>query len=331
MNKDCVSREISREMVVGAFVLMIALGIGYFTILLSREPWFGPRREIVVCFDDVRGLREGDNVVVRGVTVGRVVKTEFLDSGVSVKIKLNHDLEFRKGYSIRVVPSSLLGGNYVRIDAGKGEPLEPNTPLLGTAPLDVMESAGAIIEELRQELMDSHLLASISSSAASLSNLLQRVERGESLLGKLFSEEDTTLYNNLASTVSNVNAIVARVEAGKGTVGRLLSEDDALYADFQEIAASARRIVTDVDAGKGSLGKLLREDELYNNINDAAASLKIAATDIRDQKGLIGKLISDETLAERVDSTINEVQAMIDDMRDTSPLSTFTSVFFGAF
>ena len=34
MRKDCVARELTREIIVGAFMVMILLGLGYFTIIL---------------------------------------------------------------------------------------------------------------------------------------------------------------------------------------------------------------------------------------------------------------------------------------------------------
>ena len=40
MRQDTIAREMSREIVVGAFLVMILLGLGYFTIILSRETFF---------------------------------------------------------------------------------------------------------------------------------------------------------------------------------------------------------------------------------------------------------------------------------------------------
>ena len=46
MRKDCVARELTMEMVVGAFMVMILLGLGYFTIILAREPLLQRYRHI---------------------------------------------------------------------------------------------------------------------------------------------------------------------------------------------------------------------------------------------------------------------------------------------
>ena len=160
MNRDCVSREITREMIVGAFVLMILLGLGYFTIVLSRGPLFGAKNEMIVCFDDVRGLREGDNVVVRGVTVGRVGRTLLGRDGVEVVLRLSQPVEIRKNHRIRVVPSSVLGGTYVRIDVGDGD-VVVRKKYSGETPKDLMEAAAGVVEELRHEAL--HLLGHIGS------------------------------------------------------------------------------------------------------------------------------------------------------------------------
>ena len=41
MKKDWIARELTIEIIVGAFIIMVLLGMGYFTIMLSKESWFG--------------------------------------------------------------------------------------------------------------------------------------------------------------------------------------------------------------------------------------------------------------------------------------------------
>ena len=76
-----------------------------------------------------------------------------------------------------------------------------------------------------------------------------------------------------------------------------MSEDDNLYRDLSAAAAAIKDVTTSISQGDGTLGKLTRDDELYQD----------------------AKLL------------LNEIRAAIDDLRETTPVTTFTSVFFGAF
>ena len=48
-------------------------------------------------------------------------------------------------------------------------------------------------------------------------------------------------------------------------------------------------------------------------------------------EGFIGRLMQDDKMYEDVQGMINEARATIDDFRETTPILTFTSIFFGAF
>lgn len=65
-------RDVSMEIMVGAFMFMVLLALGFFTIILSYENIFRSYHDVEVKFEHVRGLRKGDNVFLRGVLIGRV-------------------------------------------------------------------------------------------------------------------------------------------------------------------------------------------------------------------------------------------------------------------
>ena len=67
--------QTSMEVTVGAFMFMILLTLGFFTIVLSRENVLSKNYRFDVVFNDVSGLIKGDKVFVHGVDVGRSDKT----------------------------------------------------------------------------------------------------------------------------------------------------------------------------------------------------------------------------------------------------------------
>ena len=92
MRRDWVSRELTIEVMVGAFVVMIFIGLAYFTIILSKETWFGTKHIREIRFEEVMGLREGDSVVVRGMPVGKVRELDLGEDHVRVIVALVLDV-----------------------------------------------------------------------------------------------------------------------------------------------------------------------------------------------------------------------------------------------
>jgi phospholipid/cholesterol/gamma-HCH transport system substrate-binding protein len=88
-----------------------------------------------------------------------------------------------------------------------------------------------------------------------------------------------------------------RLAKGEGTLGKLLSEDDQVYADLAATLASFRGMSESIAKGEGTIGKLVSDEELYDEFK----------------------------------ALVREGRAAVDDIRETSPVTTFTSIFFGAF
>ena len=88
------------------------------TVVLSRDSLFHRSQSVVVVFQDVMGLRVGDMVSARGVTVGKVKAIELQAKGVHVHVLLDKPIHLREDYHISVMPTSVLGGRFLNIDEG---------------------------------------------------------------------------------------------------------------------------------------------------------------------------------------------------------------------
>jgi len=298
MKQAGYSDELKMEVVVGAFMVMVFLGLGYFTIILSRDKWFGDKHNLTVTFQHVMGLREGDNVVARGMPVGKVKTLTLENDGVHIVASLDQQLHLREKYRITIVSTSMLGGRQMEIDEGpaSGPELKDDVPLVGETPIDLLADAGEVMSELKKGLTTGGVISNVQNIASQLSDVSTRLNSGKGTLGKLLSEDDT-LYKDLASTVASLKDVAERVNKGEGTLGKLLSSDDKLYQDLSSAVASLKSIAAQIDNGEGTIGKLVKDDTVYEEVKKA----------------------------------IGEVRSTIDDYRETAPVVTFTSIFFGAF
>jgi phospholipid/cholesterol/gamma-HCH transport system substrate-binding protein len=283
-------KEMSMEIIVGAFMFMILLALGFFTIILSYENLFQRQDPLTVKFEYVQGLRQGDNVFLRGVLVGRVKTLTVEPDGVQVLASLQQPVNLREGYRIEIMPSSVLGGQYVSIYEGPldAPALPADTPLVGERPRDLMGETTEVIQTVRKSLDEGAIMANLEEIMAHIEVISRRLRDGEGTVGKLLVDD------GLATSLTE---IADRVNRGEGLVGKLLSDDDTLYNDLVATASGLRVVVERMEKGEGALGRLMADDELY----------------------------------EEAKQLLHEIRAAVDDFRETAPITTFTSIFFGAF
>ncbi len=338
MKQASIDREMTMELVVGTFVFMILLALGYFTIVLGRASLFEKKFPFEVEFQDVMGLRKDDNVVLRGMTVGKVKSLRLSDGRVRVLALMDGPISLKTDYKIVIVTTSILGGRYLEIKEGTAlaPPLPPDVMPQGDKPYDLMAEAAATIHDIRISLNEGGLLTNLESSVASIREVAAKIKNGEGSLGKLVN--DPSLYNEVQGAfkefrdvANKVQVIADKVSRGEGTLGKLLA-DDAVYTNIQAVAENLRMITDRLNQGEGTLGKLMsKDDKLYSDIAATAASMKDITGRIERGEGLLGKLVKDETLYKDVKSAVNEVRAAVDDYRETSPVVSFTTLLFGAF
>lgn len=317
--------DVFSEVVVGIFMVAVIALLGYFTIVISGvDVMFGRKRATAtIAFKDVGGLKERDNVIYRGMKVGTVDKITLGASNILVQASVDDDVVLRKSYRVSVAALSLLGGNYLLLEEGAGEPLALATTVFrGEPPVDWMRDLGAIARNLNDLTSDGNvrsIVTNFEATAANLNAIVARVERGEGTVGKLLSTNET-LYADLSGTLSsakvaatNIAAISMRVERGEGTIGKLLSTNDSVHADIRSALASAREaldtvksaarnidtIAARVERGEGTVGQLLSTNEVvYADLKASLANIRKVTDDLKGGQGLAGRLVYDKKLGE---------------------------------
>ena len=330
--------DMSMELIVGTVALMILLAMAYFTIVVGRQAFWRKTYPVDVRFENVMGLRDGDNVVIRGMSVGKVRSILLVSNEVLVVSDLEREMVFRRDYRILVVFTSVLGGRQLEINEGSpASPLlPPGVRLHGEQPVDLIDSANAMVSDVRNMINEGGVASNLAATIANLKGISDRLKNGEGTIGRLLGEEG--LYLQFQSTMKDAGEVLAQIKTvttklsqGEGTVGKLLM-DDRVYKDIEKTTTNLRELTDRVNAGEGTLGKLLsKDDSMYQNLSATACSLSNITAHIERGDGLLGKLITDNQMADDVKQAIQELRAMIDDFRETSPVVSFSSFLFGTF
>ena len=319
---------------VGIFVL-IAIGVLIFLVLNASgdiNP-FSRKLHLKARFADANGLREGSEVRLAGVRVGKVERIVLLEPSqvpgaprVEAQMTIDSTIDGRPA------------NERIRTDstAQQGSPsLLGNEMLINITPGSAVGKAvedGAILPSSSSNTVNdfatsgTDLAQRLSKLSDEISGIVRSVKDGQGTVGRLFSDE--ALYNNLNATIRETQDVMTELRSGQGSAGRFIN-DPALYNNANEIAVQLKGIADDLRAGRGTAGKLLTDDEFYARINRTADrldrsvdSINLMITEINAGRGTLGKLIRDEqiyndaraaiarfnTTAERIDGMVAAAQ-----------------------
>jgi phospholipid/cholesterol/gamma-HCH transport system substrate-binding protein len=319
---------------VGIFVLL-AIAVLVFLILNASgdiNP-FSRKLHLKARFVDANGLREGSEVRLAGVRVGKVEKIILLEPSpapgaqrVEVQMAIDSSIDgrpanerIRTDSTAQQGSPSLLGNEMlINITPGSqlGKPIDDGAILPSSSSNTVNDFATS----------GTDLAQRLSKLSDEINGIVKDVKDGKGTVGRLFSDE--ALYNNLNSTVRETEDVMRAIRSGNGSAGRFIN-DPELYNNANEIVVHLRAIADDLRAGRGTAGKLLTDDELYARINRTADRLdksvdqiNLMIGDINAGRGTLGKLIRDEqiyndaraaiarfnTTAERIDNLVAAAQ-----------------------
>ncbi len=300
--------DVTTEIVVGAFIFVILLVLLTLTLVVSQNRFFERAYYLDVHFEDIGGLRNGEPVFMRGVQVGNVneINVPRNGRGVDLKLRLTRQIELHQDYRFIIEPASMLGGMRLLVDEGsETQPLLPEegyASLKGQPVTNLLDEATQTVHLIREALVDGGILEDVQGFTRNLRAISEKVDQGEGTIARLIN--DPGLHDQLLSLTEN----------------------------FNEVSADAKRVFARIELGEGTVGKLLSSDaQLYEDLSATIAGLREFTQRLTEEQGTLTLLMTEDVLYRKVESLVDEARATLDDFRETSPITTFSSIFFGAF
>jgi phospholipid/cholesterol/gamma-HCH transport system substrate-binding protein len=135
------------ETIVGIFVFLGLLCIGYMTVKLGNVYLFGDNAyPLKANFLSVSGLRHGNPVQILGIEVGRVDKITMDQENqrAMVELRIKKGIQIYDDAIASIKTEGLMGDKYVSIDpGGSGTVLEPEGVIIETqASIDIVDVIG---------------------------------------------------------------------------------------------------------------------------------------------------------------------------------------------
>ncbi len=314
-----MARRRGNEIRVGLLVLAaVAVLVVGILLIGQQNNLFRPTNRYYVLFSNVGGLAAGNPVQLNGVDVGRVqdVILPRDPSESELRVWLTVDERYadriREDSQARIKTLGLLGDKYIEITSGSPRtPPIPDGGRIETAPatsIDELISSG-------EDLMDN-----VTAITVSLRTVLERMERGEGILGQLTKDtpEGKRLTSSIVDTAETVNRIAEKVENGQGPLPRLLN--DPHLAD--QVTRSLDRfegVLAKADEGEGTVPLLLNDAATAEQVRSTLANLERAsgdlarlADDIESSHGLLQRLLTDDEYGAQVSDEIRRTVERVD-------------------
>lgn len=115
-------KKFDLELVVGLFIIVGVVCLGYLSIKLGKMEIVGERGyNLYALFSNVGGLKTGSPIVIAGVDVGRVKSITIENYQARVVLSLPKDIKIQEDAIVTVKAKGLIGEKYIEITPGGSE------------------------------------------------------------------------------------------------------------------------------------------------------------------------------------------------------------------
>ncbi|MBK7382379.1 MAG: MCE family protein [Flavobacteriales bacterium] len=249
----------------GAFVLagITVLVVGLY-LLGSKRDLFSRTMDVQARFNEVSGLRVGNNVRYVGIDVGTVERITILSDTlvlVDMMIRLDAAEHIRSNAIARIASDGLMGNKLVSIEPGEGN----GTPL--TDEMELRTGKGLDTDAMLRSLGRSN--DNVVVITEELRDLTERLNSEHGLIRMM---SDSTLMNDVSFVVAEIRTAA--------TNARLLTE-------------RTNTIVHDMQNGQGALGALIGDPVTDGRVRDLIANLRSVSDSLLFVSQRLGSFAAD--------------------------------------
>lgn len=290
-----MGKTTKEKMRLGIFVLVgtIFLVVGAY-LIGNNQDMFTRTFSISTVFNNVNGLRLGNNVRFSGINVG-IVKSIEMENDTVIRVKMAIEEKMRKHITTDAVASigsdGLVGNMIVNILPGNtsGEAVQEGDQIVSYSRI----GADDMLSTLNVTNQNAALLT------ADLLQVTQALTQGKGTLGRLLN--DTIMAADLQKMIRNLK------QASDGA-NRTIADLNLVLekTNFEESVAGV--FLSDTIAGRRMRSVIANLESSSVHIDSLTRNLNTAVGEIKDGKGAVNYLLKDTVLVRRLDSTMQHIQ-----------------------
>lgn len=290
-----------RSVVVGIFVLLgVLIFVAGVFVLGGQQKRFTKSVRIIAVFNDVAGLKAGNNVWFSGVKIGTIKRVKFFGTAqveVDIDIEQSAQSYIRKDAQATISSDGLIGNKIVQIFGGtpKSEAVEEGDRLKTMEAL----SSDKVLETLQEN--NQNLLRVTNDFKALVGN----IRRGKGTVGAVLT--DSVVADNFKRAMENlqraslntvkVTGSVATFAAKLNTKGSLANELVTDTTVFSRLSRSAAKLEGVANSAGQAVG----------NLNQTSANVNRASEKLNNANSPLGVLLTDEETATNLRTTLRNL------------------------
>ncbi len=280
---------------VGVFMFIALILIGAMLVNFSKGAnWFHSYYRILVNSRNIGGLKSGATVLLAGVPVGSVERTELGPQGTNVIITLRIFRRFGIHGDARfeIEQSGFLGDQFVGVT-----PTRNALPLLEDGVMVSAESPFDILEAARSAM---NLLGRLDTTIDRMNAAVSRLDQ------QLLNDQVLT---NLAAALINTRRISEHADQVVTRLDHLVETNEPVVNDSvrqaREVVAKLNGTVTHLDATIDGLRPQLLT--VVSNSAVASSDLKGLLGGLQAGEGVAGGLFKDPAMRAKVDAMLTDL------------------------
>ncbi len=278
-----------RDEVLVGIVATVALVMGFIGALWLARGGLAPGYPLYTKFIWGAGVKQGQPVLLAGVTVGYVDEVELRPDGLLViTLRVRNQHLVPKGTTATIAPNGFFGDMLVALHPaapttemfaeGDTIPAGRATPSVGDVLSRVDTLAGhlsALSGALRKQLVDENGLAEIRTTINRANAMFADIQR-------MAAEQNAELTRSQVALRRALSAVdSARVDSTLRSLGDAAKSVSDLTVDFRATAARADSLMQRINTGPGSVGKLMNDPGLYTDLRGTLQRLDSLMADFQ--------------------------------------------------
>lgn len=313
------------EVAVG-FVILLGIAVVFFGTIWLKGARLGEKEMTVRArFLEIGQLLDGNEVKLRGVSIGRVEEIELEDGGggVIVTMRIDQEVPLPADPVVLLSPESMFGDWQAEIYPRSRFPLyqyaeAPDPDVLPGYSLPDISRLTAVADRIAEnlaELTDRVELAFTEETALNIRRAIENIEAVSGQLTSVLGRQEQAVAqvaDNLEMTTATVNETVVAIRQLVGQIETAVSEGElALIVDN----------VVNATAELDSLGNTLLS--VSRDLGTTAASADTAFRSLNSimarvdrGEGTLGMLLQDTALYRELVESNAALQTLLDDIRE---------------
>lgn len=288
---------------VGAFLLVgLLIMVTAIFVLGGKESKFAKYVTLNAVFENIEGLKPGNNIWLSGMKIGTVKELRFVRGNhilLTLRIEDAYSHLIKKDCVAKIGTDGLIGNKIVFIEGGSEEAtVVSNHDTLSTEPNVDM----------------SHLVANLQSNSENLTAIMENLKlitdnvvNEKGLLGSMVS--NNSMNQELKTMLRSSQEVVKGIQTSTNNLHQFT-------AQLNNKNSSLNRIITDTDMYGSINGSVAQIEDAAVKINKASTTIDITADKFYEKDNVIGLIVNDKKAAADLKTTIQNTKQSSEKLDD---------------